>query len=113
MPRLARLPDHRLRHGVSHGGALLEQCNGRADVLIEHGHYLEQVSAGCAGYSNADVALVFVLSPKPLRNHVSNTFTKQVARPVLCDVTAPEAGLGRRGGTAPMIDLLRGSTDHG
>jgi DNA-binding NarL/FixJ family response regulator len=60
-----------------------------------------EVRSGCAGYNNADVALVFVLSPKPVRNHVSNTFTKlHVARPVLCEVRARVAGLGRRGGAA-------------
>jgi DNA-binding NarL/FixJ family response regulator len=59
-----------------------------------------EVRSGFAGYNNADVALVFVLSPKPVRNHVSNTFTKHVARPVLCEVRARVAGLGRRGGAA-------------
>jgi DNA-binding NarL/FixJ family response regulator len=58
------------------------------------------VRSGCAGYNNADVALVFVLSSKPVRIHVSSTFMKHVARPVLCDVRARMAGLGQRGGAA-------------
>jgi DNA-binding NarL/FixJ family response regulator len=54
-----------------------------------------------AGYSNADVAATLVLSPKTVRNHVSNIFTKlHVADRAQAIVRAREAGLGRRGGAA-------------
>ena len=52
-----------------------------------------------AGYSNADVAAALVLSPKTVRNHVSNIFTKlHVADRAKAIVRAREAGMGRRGG---------------
>jgi DNA-binding NarL/FixJ family response regulator len=53
-----------------------------------------------AGYSNADVAAALVLSPKTVRNHVSNIFTKlHVADRAKAIVRAREAGMGRRGGS--------------
>ncbi len=53
-----------------------------------------------AGRSNADVAAVLVLSPKTVRNHVSNIFTKlHVADRSAAIVRAREAGLGLQGGS--------------
>jgi DNA-binding NarL/FixJ family response regulator len=52
-----------------------------------------------AGHSNADVAAALVLSPKTVRNHVSNIFTKlHVADRSAAIVRAREAGLGLQGG---------------
>ena len=52
-----------------------------------------------AGRSNSDVAAALVLSPKTVRNHVSNIFTKlHVADRSAAIVRAREAGLGTRGG---------------
>jgi DNA-binding NarL/FixJ family response regulator len=49
-----------------------------------------------AGRSNAELADVLVLSPKTVRNHVSNIFSKlQVADRAQAIVLAREAGLGR------------------
>jgi DNA-binding NarL/FixJ family response regulator len=52
-----------------------------------------------AGRSNADVAAALVLSPRTVRNHVSNIFTKlHVADRSAAIVRAREAGLGLPGG---------------
>jgi DNA-binding NarL/FixJ family response regulator len=49
-----------------------------------------------AGRSNAELAATLVLSPKTVRNHVSNIFAKlQVADRAQAIVLAREAGLGR------------------
>jgi DNA-binding NarL/FixJ family response regulator len=49
-----------------------------------------------AGRSNAELAATLVLSPKTVRNHVSNVFAKlQVADRAQAIVLAREAGLGR------------------
>jgi len=49
-----------------------------------------------AGRNNADIAATLVLSPKTIRNHVSNIFTKlHVADRSEAIVRAREAGLGR------------------
>jgi DNA-binding NarL/FixJ family response regulator len=49
-----------------------------------------------AGRSNAELAATLVLSPKTIRNHVSNIFTKlQVADRAQAIVLARDAGLGR------------------
>ena len=51
-----------------------------------------------AGRSNTDVAAALVLSPKTVRNHVSNIFTKlHVADRSAAIVRAREAGLGLQG----------------
>ena len=48
-----------------------------------------------AGRNNTDIAATLVLSPKTVRNHVSNIFTKlQVADRAEAIVRAREAGLG-------------------
>ena len=48
------------------------------------------------GKNNQEIARHFVLSPKTVRNHVSNIFTKlQVADRAQAIVRAREAGLGR------------------
>jgi DNA-binding NarL/FixJ family response regulator len=53
------------------------------------------------GQNNQEIARHFVLSPKTVRNHVSNIFTKlQVADRAQAIVRAREAGLGRER-TAP------------
>ena len=53
-----------------------------------------------AGRSNADVAARLVLSPKTVRNHVSNIFAKlHVADRSAAIVKAREAGLGLQGGS--------------
>ena len=53
-----------------------------------------------AGRSNTDVAAALVLSPKTVRNHVSNIFTKlHVADRSAAIVRAREAGLGLPGGS--------------
>ena len=50
------------------------------------------------GRSNLEIAQRFVLSPKTVRNHVSNIFTKlQVADRAHAIVRARDAGLGRSG----------------
>jgi hypothetical protein len=55
-----------------------------------------------------------VLSPKTVRDYVSNIFTRlHVVGRARAIVRVGEAGLGRRGGAASMMVLLRGSTDHG
>ena len=49
-----------------------------------------------AGRSNPDIARTLVLSPKTIRNHVSNIFAKlQVADRAEAIVRAREAGMGR------------------
>jgi DNA-binding NarL/FixJ family response regulator len=49
-----------------------------------------------AGRSNGEIAAALVLSPKTVRNHVSNVFAKlQVADRAQAIVLAREAGLGR------------------
>ena len=49
------------------------------------------------GRTNADIARVFVLSAKTVRNHVSNILTKlQVADRAQAIIRAREAGLGHR-----------------
>ena len=49
-----------------------------------------------AGRSNAELAAMLVLSPKTVRNHVSNIFSKlQVADRAQAIVLARDAGLGR------------------
>ena len=53
-----------------------------------------------AGRSNADLAAALVLSPKTVRNHVSNIFAKlHVADRSAAIVRAREAGLGLQGGS--------------
>jgi DNA-binding NarL/FixJ family response regulator len=48
------------------------------------------------GHNNADIAQRLVLSPKTVRNHLSNVFNKlQVADRVQAIIRAREAGLGR------------------
>lgn len=48
-----------------------------------------------AGRSNPDIARALVLSPKTVRNHVSNIFAKlQVADRAEAIVRAREAGMG-------------------
>jgi DNA-binding NarL/FixJ family response regulator len=62
--------------------------------LTEREHEVLDLIA--AGRSNSDIAGVLVLSPKTVRNHVSNIFTKlQVADRAEAIVRAREAGLGR------------------
>lgn len=52
------------------------------------------------GHANPAIAQRLVLSPKTVRNHVSNIFSKlQVADRAEAIVRAREAGLGRDGGT--------------
>ena len=52
-----------------------------------------------AGRNNADITAALVLSPKTVRNHVSNIFTKlHVADRSAAIVRAREAGLGAPGG---------------
>jgi DNA-binding NarL/FixJ family response regulator len=59
----------------------------------------EVLALVAAGSSNADVAAQLVLSPKTVRNHVSNIFAKlHVADRSAAIVKAREAGLGLRGG---------------
>jgi DNA-binding NarL/FixJ family response regulator len=49
-----------------------------------------------AGRSNTELAASLVLSPKTVRNHVSNIFSKlQVADRAQAIVLARDAGLGR------------------
>ncbi|HMQ56607.1 MAG TPA: response regulator transcription factor [Anaerolineae bacterium] len=61
--------------------------------LTEREH--EILSLMAQGYSNAEIAETFVLSPKTVRNHVSNIFSKlQVADRAHAIVKAREAGLG-------------------
>jgi len=49
------------------------------------------------GHNNHEIARHFVLSPKTVRNHVSNVFTKlQVADRAQAIIRAREAGLGRQ-----------------
>jgi DNA-binding NarL/FixJ family response regulator len=51
------------------------------------------------GYNNSEIASHLVLSPKTIRNHVSNIFSKlQVADRSQAIVRAREAGLGREDG---------------
>ncbi|MCB0212034.1 MAG: response regulator transcription factor [Anaerolineae bacterium] len=55
----------------------------------------EVLSLMAQGYSNVEIAETFVLSPKTVRNHVSNIFNKlQVADRGHAIVKAREAGLG-------------------
>jgi DNA-binding NarL/FixJ family response regulator len=52
-----------------------------------------------AGRSNTDVAVTLVLSPKTVRNHVSNIFAKlHVVDRSAAIIKAREAGLGLHGG---------------
>jgi DNA-binding NarL/FixJ family response regulator len=63
-------------------------------ALTEREH--EVLDLVAAGRNNADIAATLVLSPKTVRNHVSNIFTKlQVADRAEAIVRAREAGLGR------------------
>jgi DNA-binding NarL/FixJ family response regulator len=63
-------------------------------TLREH----EVLDLIAAGRSNADVAAALVLSPKTVRNHVSNIFAKlHVADRAAAIVKAREAGLGLHG----------------
>lgn len=62
--------------------------------LTEREHEVLDLIA--AGRNNADIAGTLVLSPKTVRNHVSNIFAKlQVADRAEAIVRAREAGLGR------------------
>jgi DNA-binding NarL/FixJ family response regulator len=62
--------------------------------LTEREHEVLDLIA--AGRNNPDIAATLVLSPKTVRNHVSNIFTKlQVADRAEAIVRAREAGLGR------------------
>jgi DNA-binding NarL/FixJ family response regulator len=57
---------------------------------------LLQIHLIAQGYNNTEIADHLVLSPKTVRNHVSNIFSKlQVADRVQAIVRAREAGLGR------------------
>jgi DNA-binding NarL/FixJ family response regulator len=52
-----------------------------------------------AGHNNREIAKSLYLSPKTVRNHISNIFTKlQVADRAQAIVRAREAGLGHEGG---------------
>lgn len=63
--------------------------------LTEREHEVLDLIA--AGRSNGDIAAALVLSPKTVRNHVSNIFAKlQVADRAEAIVRAREAGLGQR-----------------
>jgi DNA-binding NarL/FixJ family response regulator len=63
------------------------------DLTDREREVLELIAQGA---SNPDIARHFVLSPKTVRNHVSNIFTKlQVADRAHAIVRAREAGLGR------------------
>jgi DNA-binding NarL/FixJ family response regulator len=54
-----------------------------------------------AGHTNADVAATLVLSPKTVRNHVSNIFAKlHVADRSQAIIKARDAGLGRQEGAS-------------
>jgi DNA-binding NarL/FixJ family response regulator len=67
------------------------------DLTAREREVLELVAQG---RSNAEITRTLVLSPKTVRNHVSNVFTKlQVADRAQAIVRAREAGLGsgRRG----------------
>jgi DNA-binding NarL/FixJ family response regulator len=62
------------------------------DLTAREREVLELVAQG---RSNADITRTLVLSPKTVRNHVSNVFTKlQVADRAQAIVRAREAGLG-------------------
>ena len=51
-----------------------------------------------AGHNNREIAKSLYLSPKTVRNHISNIFTKlQVADRAQAIVRAREAGLGHEG----------------
>jgi DNA-binding NarL/FixJ family response regulator len=64
-------------------------------TLREH----EVLDLIAAGRSNGDVAATLVLSPKTVRNHVSNIFAKlHVADRSAAIIKAREAGLGRSAG---------------
>jgi DNA-binding NarL/FixJ family response regulator len=53
------------------------------------------------GYKNTDIARLLFLSPKTVRNHVSNVLHKlQVADRTEAIIRAREAGLGMKGGTS-------------
>jgi DNA-binding NarL/FixJ family response regulator len=54
--------------------AYVETAEPAFDELTAREHEVLDLIA--AGYSNADVAATLVLSPKTVRNHVSNIFTK-------------------------------------
>ena len=57
---------------------------------------LEVLDHIAAGHSNADISAHLALSPKTVRNHVSNIFTKlQVADRAQAIVRARDGGLGR------------------
>jgi DNA-binding NarL/FixJ family response regulator len=57
---------------------------------------LEVLDRIAAGHSNPDISRDLALSPKTVRNHVSNIFTKlQVADRAQAIVLARDAGLGR------------------
>ena len=63
------------------------------DLTDREREVLELIAQGA---SNPEIARHFVLSPKTVRNHVSNIFTKlQVADRAHAIVRAREAGLGR------------------
>ena len=67
------------------------------DELTAREH--EVLNLIAAGRSNAEVAATLVLSPKTVRNHVSNIFTKlHVADRSQAIIRARDAGLGRDGG---------------
>jgi len=60
------------------------------------------------GHSNADITAELVLSPKTIRNHVSNIFAKLGARDRSdAIVLAREAGLGRERGSERPGDRMR------
>ena len=63
------------------------QLTARENEILDH---------IAAGRSNAELAALLVLSPKTIRNHVSNIFAKlQVADRAQAIVLARDAGLGR------------------
>jgi DNA-binding NarL/FixJ family response regulator len=62
--------------------------------LTEREHQVFDLIA--AGHNNTEIGQELVLSPKTVRNHVSNIFTKlQVADRAQAIVRARQAGLGR------------------
>lgn len=98
-------------HAVSHGEAIFSPAIARRLMqffgapppvvppqlfpeLTDREHELLRLIA--QGYTNAAIAEQLVISPKTVRNHVSNIFTKlQVAGRAEAIIRARDAGLGR------------------
>ena len=81
--------------GVRHSSLFLAPPRAFPELTDREREVLDLIAEG---HSNPEIAGRLTLSPKTVRNHISNIFSKlQVADRAQAIIRAREAGLGQRG----------------